>query len=151
MDTIRKQCLDKLIARLSEANLFSWGENPSVNPGKVRYKKADLPAISVFARNEATQRTDYGTDYHILTVDIGAVMLIPRVGGDGDKVSAFDLAELTMGELIQAAVTTIFEDLANKFDYAGSDVEYPEDEDQALVVNITCQLEYETEYNNPYG
>ena len=149
-DTIRKRCLDTLKARLEESNLFTWGTNPTVNFGKVSYKKTDLPAISIFARSESTSRTDYGTDSNSLTIDIGAVMLVSRVGGDGAKVDVFDLSELTRGEIIWAAVTTDFGDLANKFEYTGSEVEYPEDEDQALVVNITCLLEYETAYNNPY-
>ena len=149
-DTIRKRCLDALKARLEDSGLFTWGVDPSVNFGKVVYKKAELPAISIFARTETTSRTDYGTDSNALTIDVGAVMLIPRVDGDGAKVDVFNLSELTRGELIHAAVTTNFGDLVNKFEYTGSDVEYPEDEDQALVVNITFLLEYETAYNNPY-
>jgi len=149
-DTIRKRNLDTLKARLEESNLFTWGVDPSVNFGKVTYKKTELPAISIFARSESTSRTDYGTDSNALIIDIGAVMLVPRVDGDGAKENVFDLSELTRGELISAAVTANFGDLANKFEYTGSDVEYPADEDQALVVNITCLLEYETAYNNPY-
>ena len=149
-DTIRKRNLDTLKARLEESKLFTWGVDPSVNFGKVTYKKTELPAISIFARSESTSRTDYGTDSNALIIDIGALMLVPRIDGDGAKENVFDLSELTRGELISAAVTANFGDLANKFEYTGSDVEYPADEDQALVVNITCLLEYETAYNNPY-
>jgi hypothetical protein len=150
-DTIRKRCLDALIARLEESNLFTWATNPAVNPGKMDYrKKEELPAISIFVRAESAEVTTYGQDRCTMSVDISGITFMTRDATTDVKESAFDLAELIRGELIHAAVTTDFQDMAEKIDFVGGDVVYPAAEDQALAVGVSFDIEYYTMHNNPY-
>jgi hypothetical protein len=148
-DTIRKRALDCLIARLGEDNLFTWG-TPSVNPGKLFYRKSELPALSVFAGDESALSEDYGEDKNQLQVEVSAAVLIPRANGSGEKESAYDLSEQIRGELIQACVTTDFQDLIDNINYTGGTINYPVEEDQALKISIMLLIEYKTKHNNPY-
>ena len=150
-DTVRKRCLDCLIARLREPNLFTWATDPAVNPGKMDYRKAsELPAISIFVRAETAEVTTYGQDRCTMSVDISGITFMSRDSATDAKESAFDLAEQIRGELIHAAVTTDFQEMAEKIDFMGGDVVYPAAEDQALAVGVSFEIEYYTMHNNPF-
>ena len=104
----------------------------------------ELPACVVTPQPEETER-GYGYDRLVMPVTISLACLL-------GEHTAVDLAESLLSEirkqvpLDDSTLGALAEDL--RYVQGGVD-DFPEDQDQALVVNATFEIIYETEANNP--
>lgn len=149
-DTIRHQILSALIAHL-ELETETWGvDDPiPVNPGKTRYKPEDLPALSIFARMEESEPTQYGTQISTLNFEINYAGVITRDASD-EKESIIDQIETVRGKIVKSLVDASLDDLADPPVYTGGDIEYPSAEDMAFIVSVNGRIDYEYQLTDPY-
>ena len=117
---------------------------PTVLWARQSLSPTELPAVVVTPQPEDGERL-YGIDKLTMPVTISLACLL----GDHNPV---DLAESLLAELRQQVP---LEDptlggLAQDVRYVQGGVDdYPEQDDQALVVTATFEIEYETEINKP--
>ena len=147
-DTIRHQILSALISHL-EGETWISSAGISVNPGKTRYRPEELPAISVFARNEESEISEYGTQVSSLNIEINYAGVITR-GADDEKENTIDQIETVRGQIVQSLVAASLDDLADPPIYTGGDIEYPSAEDMAFIASVNGRIDYEADARDPY-
>jgi len=145
--SIRAQILQKLGERCQ--NLLALLPNgsdgePSVFWARRGLSPSELPAIVVNPEVESGDRT-FGEDQLTMPVTFSMACLL----GNNNAV---DLGEFLLAEMRRQIpdTDTTLGDLAKTIRYVqgGSD-DYPERDDQALVVSATFEIDYETVKNNP--
>ena len=141
-DTIRKQILAAWVDYF-EADEWITAGGISVNPGKTRYKKNEMPGISVFAGEEESGRDKYGKQDCKVQVEFKYVGLL-AVGAD-----VFQITEDIRGQLINTAMNAE-DDFSNDREYAGGTIDYPASDDEAYQVSIMMNIHYQTLIGNPY-
>lgn len=145
--SIRAQILQKIgeRAQLLLAILPNGSENEaSVYWARRSLKPQELPAAVVTPQPETGERT-YGVDQLTMPVTISLACL-------RGTLNAVDLAEHLLAELRKqiAQDDPKFGGLAQDLRYVQGGVDdYPEEDEQALVVSAAFEIDYETTANNP--
>jgi len=107
-------------------------------------KPTELPALVITPGIETAER-DYGNDILAMPVTISVAVLL-------GAHNALDLGEMLLAELrtVVPGADPTFNGLATDTVYTEGGVEdYPENQEQALVVNATFTITYETSANQP--
>lgn len=138
--TVRQQCLDAIVDHISHPSHYTWAQDIGIYPGKVTFRRGEVPGITFLVGNETVKRPDYETDLCAVDFEIAACLLIPK-DEDGLQVRPFDFGEYVRGELIQAVVTAKLHEYANSLSYQGGSVKYPSEDDQSMVVSVSFRLE----------
>lgn len=144
-DTIRKQILDSLVAHL-KTETWVTSAGVGINPGKTKYKKVEMPGMSVFAGQEQASTEGYGAQDCNVEVELRYVGLLVN-----SLDSPFDIAEDIRGQIIKSAMTATLGGLANSMEYAGGTVDYPTVDDETIQVSVLINIKYETLIQNPYS
>ncbi len=121
---------------LSQGMDLTWARQ-ALSPG-------ELPLINILPQPETAERS-YGVDRMTFPVQIAVACLL----GDYRPIELAEDLLAKMRSVLPAADPTLG-GLAEDMRYTGGGVEdYPEDEDQALVVITQWEIVYETQGNDP--
>lgn len=105
---------------------------------------SELPVVNVLPQPETAER-GYGTDQITMPVQISIACLL----GTNIPVDLGEDLLAIMRRIIPGTDQTLG-GLSDDIRYIGGGVDdYPQDQDQALVVNATFEIEYQTVANNP--
>lgn len=149
-DSIREKIIQRVmtaLAAITVANGYNTGCGAHVHRGKRGFSDAsDLPAVVVFPQVETSSKTQYGTDAHVMPVEINAALIY---GGTSPSV----LGEQALADIIKAMGTDpTLNGLASSVTYAGGGIdEYPDEAMQAVVVVASFEVAYETRRGDPYN
>ncbi|MCK4620721.1 MAG: hypothetical protein KAT62_00760 [Desulfuromonadales bacterium] len=145
--SIRAQILQKLGERCQALLVLLPGgadTEPEVLWARQSLHPTELPAAVVNPHPEDADRT-YGVDQLTMPVTISLACLL-------GEHNAVDLSESLLAEirkrvpLDDPTLGGLAQDL--RYVQGGTD-DYPTEDDQALVVNATFEIDYETTINNP--
>lgn len=139
-DTIRELILQDLASLLTSRHGAS-----NVYRGRTQFDYADLPCVTILPALETAERA-YGEQQCTMPVTIHAVQVV------GDNEPGV-LAETILGNLIndiiggRSSISRI-EDIR----YTGGGVEtWPEQDEQAITVQIDVEIQYSTNIGDPYS
>lgn len=141
MNTIRELIIQELANQLELATIGDYGQ---VYRGRTYFTPDELPVMAVLPAAETAERS-YGEQNCTMPVALHVVQVL----GNNDPST---LGETILGDMIQATVgnrdkISYISDLR----YTGGGVEdYPDREDQALVVVLNLEVDYNTNIGDPY-
>jgi len=139
LQTLGERCQSLLVLLPGGSDI-----EPEVYWARQSLRPQELPAAVVNPQPEAGERS-YGIDRLTMPVTISLACLL-------GEHNAVDLAESLLAEirkqvpLNDPTLGGLVQDL--RYVQGGVD-DYPEEDDQALVVNATFEIDYETTANNP--
>ncbi len=137
-DTIRELIIQDIVAALE--SLSGYGE---VYRGRTYFSPDELPAVSVLPGIESGEK-QYGAQILTMPVQVHAVQVV----GDNNPS---ELSETVLGDLIDVLIYGAI-DRINGMTYTGGGVEdYPDEDDQAVSVQISIEIEYSTVIGDPYN
>lgn len=139
-DTIRELILQDVAGLLESL----YGAS-SVHRGRTQFEYADLPCVTILPEAETAERV-YGEQQLTMPVAIHAVQVV------GNK-EVGTLAEDTLGELISSVIgSRLSLSRIDDIYYTEGGVEtWPEQEEQALSVQISIEVKYSTKIGDPYN
>jgi len=141
-DTIREKVIQDIVTQLETLSGYT------VFRGKSEITKQDipnLPIITVLPQVETSER-QYGVQSNVMPVNIHAV----KITGDtnpsvvGEKI----LGELISGVVGNSSNISNIEDI--KYTGGGIDT-YPTEDEQAVSVQCSIEVDYETVIGDPYS
>ncbi len=138
-DTIRELIIQDIKTQLGTLSDYT------VYRGITQYQNADLPVIALLPELEESSR-EYGIQKSTATININAIQVM------GDTNPSV-LAEQMLGELIaciiggRANISNI-EDI--RYTGGGSE-DYPDAEEQTIMVQCNIEVDYETLIGDPYS
>jgi len=146
--SIRAQIIQAIAERAQNILVMLPGgreADPDVLWARSRLKPEELPAIVVTPEPDTPGDEAYGADLLTIPITISAACLL-------GKNHPVDLGEFILAQMRKAIPgnDTTIGGLAETIRYAGGGVEeYPDRNDQAMVVVVTFEIDYETATNNP--
>jgi len=139
-DSIREQIIQDIVTQLG--TLSGYGD---VHRGLIYFESGDLPAIAVLPGVETAEKK-YGEQFCVMPVAVHAIQVI----GSGNNPSV--VGEVALADLIDNLIGGRDNiDKVNNITYAGGGIEdYPDENEQAIVINVNIDVEYCTNLGDPF-
>lgn len=142
-DTIRRQILDALGVRAAQVRLPGGTAALNICYARQTLAAAELPALVITPQEESAERR-YGQDLITMPVSVSVAAVL-------GAFEPLTLAEAILGEL-RSVFPAPLEGLAEDIRYAEGGVnEWPERQDQAIVVTAVFNIVYSTAANDPFN